>query len=92
MSVNRQRPEHLLIRDYIMLLRDKKIITQERLSDAFVPVYLEMIPPSDDVPGFDQVHRHDSPEHARRKDGANLKKLWRAIEGKTFFPLLFSFG
>jgi len=84
-----QRPEHLLIRDYITELRDQKRITRERLRDLFVPVYLEMIPPSDETPTFEAVHRHDSVDQMRRKDDANLKKLWRAIDGATFFPLAF---
>lgn len=84
-----QRPEHLLIRDYITELRDQKQLTREGLRDAFVPVYLEMIPPSDEAPTFEAVHRHDSVERMRRKDDANLKKLWRAIDGATFFPLAF---
>lgn len=89
MSVSRQRPEYLIIREYIEQLRDKKMITQEGLCDAFVPVYLELIPPGEDVPTFEQVHRHDPLDIARRKDGSNIKKLWRALEGKTFFPLAF---
>ena len=89
MSTVGQRPEHLLIRDYIASLQDQKKLTREGLRDAFVPVYLEMIPPDEDVPHFELVHRHDTPLQMRRKDGANLKKLWRAIDGTTFFPLAF---
>ncbi len=89
MSVSRQRPDHLLIREYIGFLRDKKMITQESLCDAFVPVYLEMIPPSEDVPCFELPHRHDTIDAARRKEGSNIKKLWRAIDGATFFPLAY---
>lgn len=89
MSAIGQRPEHLLIRYYITELRDQKKITREGLRDVFVPVYLEMIPPAKDVPHFEPVHRHDTMEQLRKKDEANLKKLWRAIDGTTFFPLVF---
>lgn len=89
MSAARQRPEHLVIREYIGELRDQKVITQEGLCDAFVLVYVELIPPGEDAPAFDPVHRFDSPEQARKKDQANQKKLWRAIDGATFFPLAF---
>lgn len=89
MSSVRQRPEHLVIREYIQQLRDSKKLTREGLRDAFVPVYLEMIPPGEDVPHFEAVHRHDDAQQMRRKDEANLKKLWRAIDGTTFFPLAF---
>lgn len=84
-----QRPEHLLIRDYLAGLLDDKRITREGFRDAFVPVYLEMIPPGDDVPHFEPVHRHDTVDQLRKKDQANLKKLWRAIDGDTYFPLCF---
>lgn len=84
-----QRPEHLLIREYVQGLRDKKTITQEGLRDAFVAAFVEMVPPGDDVPDMQQVHRHDTPDQLRRKDQANLKKLWRAIDGETYFPLCF---
>jgi len=89
MSALVQRPEHLLIRDYVSELQDKKVITQEELREAFVPVYIEMIPPGDDVPHFDAVHRHDAVEQFRKKNQNNLKKLWRAIDGGTSFPLVF---
>ena len=89
MSEPRQRPEHLVIREFIQQLRDLKIITQEGFRDLFVAAYLEQIPPGEDVPAFDPVHRHDTVDQARRKDGANLKKIWRAIDGGTFFPLAF---
>ncbi len=89
MSAIGQRPEHLLIRDYIIELRDQKKITREGLRDVFVPAYVEMIPSSEDVPHFEQVHRHDTTDQLRKKDEANLKKLWRAIDGTTFFPLAF---
>lgn len=88
MSGVRQRPEHLVIRECIQGLRDRKRITREGLRDAFVPVYLDRIPPGEG-PGFDPVHRHDSVDQMRRKDEANLKKLWRAIDGDTVFPLMF---
>ncbi|MDZ7804309.1 hypothetical protein [Thiohalophilus sp.] len=68
MSMTVQKPEHRVIRDYVTGLRGQKAITLEGLRDAFVPVYLEMIPPDDDVPRFERVHRHDSVEQARRKD------------------------
>ncbi len=89
MSGRIQRPEHLLIREYVERLRDSRVITQEELRDAFVPMYIEMIPPGDDAPSFEPVHRYDTPEQMRKKDQANLKKLWRAIDGTTFFPLAF---
>lgn len=87
MSAVRQRPEHLVIREYIQSLRDDKRLTREGLRDAFVPVYVEMIPPGDG-PVFEPVHRHDAVDVMRRKDEANLKKLWRAIDGDTVFPLM----
>ena len=87
MSVVVHRPEHLIIREYLHQLQNQKIITQEGLRDVFVPIYLEMIPPGEDVPHFEPVHRHDSVEQMRRKDQANLKKLWRAIDGVTFFSV-----
>jgi len=90
MSSTGQRPEHLLIREYIHALQASKTITQEGLRDAFVAVYVEMVPPGEGVPEFEQVHRLDAIDDARRKDDANKKKLWRAIEGKTIFPLVFS--
>jgi hypothetical protein len=89
MSAVVQRPEHLIIREYVQQLRDRKLITQEGLCVAFVSAYVEMIPPGEDAPAFDPVHRHDSVDQARKKDQANLKKLWRAIDGATFFPLAF---
>lgn len=89
MSGSVQRPEHLLIRDFVAGLQDSKQLTREGLRDAFVPVYLEMIPPGDDVPHFEPVHRHDTVEQLRKKDQNNLKKLWRAIDGDTYFPLCF---
>jgi hypothetical protein len=89
MSAVVQRPEHLIIREYVQQLRDQKLITQEGLCDAFVPAYVEMIPPGEDAPAFEVVHRHDSVDQARKKGQANLKKLWRAIDGATFFPLAY---
>jgi hypothetical protein len=89
MSHTGQKPEHLLIRDYITGLQDQKKITREALRDAFVPAYLDMVPPGDDAPHFEAVHRHDTVTVMRRKEDANTKKLWRAIDGTTFFPLAF---
>lgn len=89
MSVLGQRPEHLIIREYVHGLRDRKMITQEGLRDAFVSVYVDMIPAGADVPVIEAVHRHDTPDQARKKDQNNLKKLWRAIDGETYFPLCF---
>jgi len=89
MSIAGQRPDHLIIREYIHELQAARRITRETLTDAFVPVYLEMIPEGPGAPDFEPVHRHDSMETIRRKEDANTKKLWRAIEGKTIFPLVF---
>lgn len=89
MSALGQRPEPLVIREYIDELQKQKKLTRYGLLEAFIPVYLEMIPPGQDGPVFEPVHRHDSAEVMKRKDEANLKKLWRAIDGKTFFPLVF---
>lgn len=89
MSAFGQRPEHLLIREYVQGLRDQKTITQEGLRDVFVEVFTEMVPPGEDVPELHRVHRHDTVDQARRKDQSNLKKLWRAIDGETYFPLCF---
>lgn len=89
MSALRQRPEHLIIREYVHALRDRKTITQEGLRDVFVEVFIEMVPPGEDVPDLQQIHRHDTPEQLRKKDQNNLKKLWRAIDGETYFPLCF---
>lgn len=89
MSAYRHRPEHLIIREYIEDLVRTKSITWSGLRDAFVPIYIEYIPQSPDVPVFDPVHRHDTAEDMEHKNDANLKKLVRALQGKTHFPLCF---
>lgn len=89
MSERGQRPEHLIIREYCMALVEQKRVTWVMLRDAFVGVYIDLIAPGPDVPVFEPIHRHDTAKEMERKDEANLKKLVRAIEGKTYFPLAF---
>ena len=68
MSKPIQRPEHLIIREYVRGLLVGKRVGMESLRDAFVPCYLEMIPPGDDTPTFEPVHRHDDAATMMKKD------------------------
>ena len=89
MSGTGQRPEHLLIREYIGELVDKGQATKRQITDHFVEMYCELVPPGEDVPAMKPVHRHDTVAQKEHKDDANLKKLFRAINGPTYFPLCF---
>ena len=85
-----QKPEHLIIREYVLrLVGELGPHDWPDLREAFVPIYLEMIPPGDDVPSFELVHRHDSVADMTRKNEKNRMKLYRAVMGATYFPLVF---
>ena len=89
MSDQRQQ-SHLIIREYLNKLAVfDKIFTHEDFANRFVPIYNREVPPGDDVPEFKEVHRRDELKRARDKIGANNKKFWRAVDGKTYFPLVF---
>jgi len=90
-SVLQLEPEHWVIRNYVMALVDSKDepVDWMELRDAFVPVYLMMIPPGDDVPEFHLVHRHDSVDEMRKKNARNYNKLYRAIAGGVAFPICY---
>jgi len=89
MSGTGQRPEHLLIREYIGELVDKSHATKRQITDHFVEMYCELVPPGEDVPVLKPVHRHDTVAQKEHKEDANLKKLFRAINGPTYFPICF---
>ena len=83
------RPEYLIIREYVQGLLKAKRIGRDDLRDAFVVRYNEMVPPAEDAPAFEPVHRHDDPTVAAKKDDANITKLFRAINGPHYFHLAY---
>lgn len=89
MSSTGQRPEHLLIREYVTCLVEKGHVTKAKITEHFVEMYCELVPPGEDVPAMKPVHRHDTVAQKEHKEDANLKKLFRAINGPTYFPICF---
>jgi len=89
MSDDRQLPQRI-IREYLDdLVVFKKAFTREDFANHFVSVFLEAVPPGDDVPEFKEAHRRDELKVAKAKIDANNKKFWRAIDGTTYLPLVF---
>jgi len=92
MSIDRRRPEHLLIREHVEGLLQARRFTWHQLVESFVDAYVELIPQGPDspeVPHFEPVHRHDSLARAERKQDANLKKLKRKLVGNDALPLCY---
>jgi len=89
MSTERQLPQRI-IRDYLNdLVVFKHVFTHEDFANRFVSIYRKDVPPGDDVPEFKEVHRRDELKAAKAKIDANYKKVWRAIDGTTYLPLVF---
>lgn len=89
MSPDRQLP-HKIIRDYLDdLVHRKKAFTREDFLNHFVDVYRRDVPDGEDAPAFKEVHRRDELKAAKAKTDSNFKKLWRAIDGETYFPFVF---
>jgi len=88
MSTGRhQRPEHVVIIDYVQGLIDDGVVTLAKMADALPPIYDYMIPTGRQKIGFEVIHRHDSAAEYTRKRAKNRKELERILKQVTRFPL-----
>ena len=76
------------IRDYINNLVHHRAFEVTQFTNAFVRFYAELVPEGEG-PKFEEVHRLDTVDVARKKDQNNLKKVQRYLNGEQYMPHAF---